>query len=352
MIIQNIALLFSFFLPKRFVLRIKKFLVYAGSRDDPKIWFGKRIFFALLFGLILFLIPYSIFPLSNTLFNTKFYFAPQLKFVLMLGLFVFGFVLAQMLFFLHLNYVIDGRKKLVESILPDFLYLVGSNLKSGMTPFYAFRAAVRPEFGPLSEEIKVATKKGLGLQSFSESLRDISLRIDSKMLKDTTNFFSYALRSGGKLAQLVEANANDIKQTNLLKRELIVSTKMYLIFIAFIVIIASPLLLAISIQFLSVISVIETKTSTLSPNSQNLDAVSITGMGFSGVDIDAEFMTNISLIIILFNSILAGVFIGVIGGEKIIHGLKFAPIIFVLAVVVFYLVLGVMNVFVQGMIPI
>ena len=134
----------------------------------------------------------------------------------MLGL--IGFFGTMILFYLHLSYVIDGRKKMVENILPDFLFLVGNNLKSGMTPFYAFRSAVRPEFGPLSEEIQIATQKSLGIESFSDALKDIAQRIDSKILADTTRFFSQALKSGGKLAQLIETSANDIKQTNQLKR--------------------------------------------------------------------------------------------------------------------------------------
>jgi hypothetical protein len=360
MIIQNISLFFSIFLPKKFVDKLKKMLTYAGSKDDPRLWFGRRVFFSLLFGSLLSLIPYSIFPFLNIFFDAKLYYPFEFRVLLMIVFFIVGIFVSAGLFFLHISYVIEGRKKLVESILPDFLYLVGSNLKSGMTPFYAFRAAVRPEFGPLSEEIQIATKKGLGLSSFSDALKDIALRIDSTMLKDTTRFFSYALKSGGRLAQLIEANARDIKQTNLLKRELITSTKMYLIFIAFIVIIASPLLLAISVQFLSVITTIGTRTESMGMGSSagagagasaaGMD--SVTGMSFSGVEIDPEFMTSMGSIIILFNSILAGVFIGVIGGEKIIHGLKFSPIIYFLGIIVFFIVLNVMGVFVKGMMPV
>jgi flagellar protein FlaJ len=353
MIIDNLSMLFASMLPPKFTSeKVKRLLDYAGSKDNEKLWIGKRFFFCFLFGLIGFLIPFSIFPLLNSFLGFGLYFDPIFNLLLMISFFIifFGFAIAA--FYLHISYVIDGRKKMVENIIPDFLFLVGNNLKSGMTPFYAFRSAVRPEFGPLSEEMKVATQKSLGVNSFSDALRGIAEKIDSKVLSDTTKFFAQAINSGGHLAELIEVSALDIRQTNRLRNELITSTKMYSLFIVFIVVIASPMLLAVSVQFLSILQTIQTG-DLLGPGASAGAAgasgmgASMGGLGFGAASqssITSAFMEQISYWIILANCILAGVFISALQGGKIRDGIKFSPLMAIGSIVVFNLVLSLLKV--------
>ncbi len=322
---ERISRIFSIVIPKKFIdTKVKTALIYAGSKDDAKKWVGLRLFIATLLGIIGFLIPFSLIPLMNVLFGTQIYFEGILNLVVMIGAGLGFFLVTLILFYLHISYVIDGRKKMVENILPDFLYLVGNNLKSGMSPFYAFRSAVRPEFGPLSEEIKIATQKSLGVESFSDALKEIGQRIDSKVLNDTTKFFAQALRSGGHLAQLIETTASDIKQTNRLKTELITSTRMYTMFILFVVIIASPMLLAVSVQFLNILGSIQTQTAGL--GGTNASVAGGPQFASGGISITPEFMTMVSYGIVIINSFLASIFIGLLGGGRIRDGLKYAPI--------------------------
>jgi archaeal flagellar protein FlaJ len=329
---ERISRFLSIIVPKKVLDEgIKPALIYSGTREDPKKWVGLRIFTAILMGLIGFLIPTSLIPLINFLFGTQIIFEGILAPIITLTLSIGFFLITLTLFYLHVSYVIDGRKKMVESILPDFLYLVGNNLKSGMSPFYAFRSAVRPEFGPLSEEIKIATQKSLGVESFSDALKDIGERIDSKVLNDTTKFFAQALRSGGHLAQLIETTASDIKQTNRLKKELITSTRMYTLFILFVVVIASPMLLAVSVQFLNILGSISTQTSSFGGGADT----SAGGMQFAAaaISITPEFMTTVSYGIIILNSFLASVFIGLLGGGRLRDGLKYAPIMAIAGII-------------------
>jgi archaellum biogenesis protein FlaJ (TadC family) len=314
--------------------KIKPALNYAGSKDDARKWVGIRVLVCSLIGMIGFLIPFSVFPLINLLFGWELVFEPRVSLALMILFFMGAFLLSVIVFYLHLSYVIDGRKKMVENILPDFLFLVGNNLKSGMAPFYAFRSAVRPEFGPLSEEIKIATQKSLGIESFSDALKNLGQRIDSKVLADTTKFFAQALRSGGHLAQLIETTAQDIKQTNKLRQELVTSTRMYSLFILFVVIAASPMLLAVSVQFLEILGTIQSKTTGFSGLATS-DISSQTGFIAGTVTITPEFMKNISYAIIVTNSLLASIFIGVLGGGKIREGLKYAPLMAIVGLILF-----------------
>lgn len=345
---RGIAALFSAFVPKSFIEKtVKPLLIYAGAKDDARQWIGLRVLVSTLVGAIFFLVPFSLFPLLNLAFGTQIYFEFPLNLLVMLGLGAAGFIATALIFYLHLTYVIDGRKKMVEDILPDFLFLVGNNLKSGMAPFYAFRSAVRPEFGPLSEEIKVATQKSLGLESFSDALKTIGSRIDSKVLSDTTKFFASALHSGGHLAQLIETTASDIKQTNRLKKELITSTRMYTLFILFIVIIASPMLLAVSVQFLTILGGVQEKTTSMTGTTSE-SVAQATGFKTTAIAITPEFMTDIGYFLIVVNSILASVFMGVLGGGKIREGLKYAPIMAISGIILFILMVGAIGGLVHG----
>ena len=341
------SMFFSIFIPPALLIKTKKWLQYAGSKDDERVWIGTRLFLSILMAAIGFLTPYSIIPLYNVLTGSEIYFEPQLRLILMFLFAMFGFVFTAAIFYLHILYVIDGRKKMVEAILPDFLFLVGNNLRSGMTPFYAFRSAIRPEFGPLSEEINLATKKSLGIQSFSDALKGLAVRIDSKILADTTKFFAQALRSGGRLALLIETSANDIKQTNILKKELISSTRMYVLFIMFVVVIASPMLLAVSVQFLSILSSIQTDTAQMSGvgNAEISNSVGLTG---AEITITPEFMKMMGQIIIFVNGLLASVFMGVVGGGKIRDGLKFAPVICIVGLILFEILLSGIGLVIGG----
>ncbi len=340
---DDVSRLFSLLVPKKFIeVSVKPSLVYAGSKDDPRLWIGIRVFVSILAGIIGLLTPFSLIPLFNVLTGSSIYFETQLRLVLMIALAAAGFGGVIIMFYLHLAYVIDGRKRMVEGILPDFLFLVGNNMKSGMPPFYAFRSAIRPEFGPLSEEIKIATQKSLGIDSFSDALKNIAKRIDSKVLEDTTKFFAQALRSGGRLAQLIETTAQDIKQTNRLKGELITSTRMYTLFILFVVIIASPMLLAVSVQFLDVLSGIQSKTGSLS-GVTNEQLLNQTGMGTGNLTITSEFMTMVGYFVIITNSFLASVFMGAIGGGKIRDGLKYAPFLAGVGIVLYIIFLGALG---------
>lgn len=337
--LEGVSIFFSIFIPREFLdKKVSVWLTHAGSKDDERIWAGTRLFLSLLTSIIGFLIPYSVIPLYNVISGSEIYFEPQIRLILMIVFAIIGFFAAVGIFYLHILYVIDGRKKMVEAILPDFLYLVGNNLRSGMTPFYAFRSAIRPEFGPLSEEINLATKKSLGIQSFSDALKGLAIRIDSKILNDTTKFFAQALRSGGKLAQLIETSANDIKQTNILKKELTSSTRMYVLFIVFVVVIASPMLLAVSVQFLEILSSIQTDTAAISgvDDAQISSQVGLTG---AAISITPAFMRIMGQIIIAVNGLLASIFMGVIGGGKIRDGLKFSPVIIIVGLVVFEVLL-------------
>jgi archaeal flagellar protein FlaJ len=241
---------------------------------------------------------------------------------------IFGVI--QGWFWTNLILKVEQRTKRVEDVLPDVLRLLSANIRAGMTPYKALRLASRKEFAPLDVEIHKATAQSLGTQSFTHALRQISKNIDSDILERSLTLFTTAMRSGGHLATLLEELAQDIEDTRGLKKELITSTKTYMSFIFFSIIILAPVLLSISIQFLDFMEKFQSRTGPI-------DSTAGIGLLAGGLPISADFMFTISVGMLFLTSILASILIGTIKEGKLISGLRYAPGIVVATMILFFI---------------
>lgn len=244
---------------------------------------------------------------------------------------IIGFVIGIIFLTLSLYYRIENRRKKVEEVLPDFLLLVAGNIRAGMTSFSAFKSSTRPEFGALSDEIRTVTTRALGTESFGNVLSGVSARIKSKSLSETVRFFLQAVRSGGKIAQILESSSADLRRTQDLKKELVSNTRTYVIFVAFVMVIATPLLMAVSVEFVSLITRIQTQNAFLTESAASTSA------GFLGgkLSISPIFLESIAYVLLFGNAFLAGIFMGVIGEGKPLLGLRYTPIMFIVSMIAF-----------------
>ena len=210
--------------------------IYAGREpDNLQESLGKLLIaslFVLLFSLA---IPYAI--------------VGKFMFTYVVGAIVL-FIFSQAVFFLVYYFRSEDRTKEIEDALPDVLQLISANLKAGMTPFQSMKLAARDDFGAISEEIKRVTTRALGTESFENNLMLLAARVNSESFRRSMKLFSSSIRSGAKLAQLLDELALDISETMQLKRELVTTTKTYTAFIMFTVVIGTPLLLSISYNFI------------------------------------------------------------------------------------------------------
>lgn len=305
-------------------------LDYAGIHSEQEKWIGKRMVWSAILAIVFLLA--GIFLMYFQLF---FEFPTSLAIGILLGVISFAIFLA--IFYLQLYYKVEGRSKFAEGILPEFLLLVAGNVRAGMTSFSAFRESARSEFGPLSAEIKIATTKSLGTESFTDALKQLSRRIKSKILKDNIDFFNQAARSGGRITKLLEASAADIRRNNELKKELIATTRMYVMFVAFVVVIATPLLMAVSVQFLQMVLKIQTESNVGSIDLQQFQM-------FGGqVSLSPDFMIRMAYILFTGNALLASLFMGVIGSGKGKNGLKYFPIMLIVSFIAFNVAKGILG---------
>ena len=314
---------FSKFVKERNTDRLAKLLGYAGIETNPNIWFGSRLLTVLLFGIVGVLIPFSLFPyldlkdfglLADPSFGTR-----------LIVSFAFGiaFSLAvALLSYMHLYYLINERASRVDAILPDFLLIVSANLRSGMTPYAAFQSSARPEFGPLQAEIIYVSSLSMGNESFSSALQELTNTIDSAILRRVVVFFENGLKAGGKLAYLLETSADEIRETEEMKRQMMINAKTYAVFVAFILVLGLPLLLAISTQFMTVFSKVQ---GSLGGGAATSVTSQIGSIPQPKMNIDVKFIDQLAFILIIGNSIFTSILVGIISRGKILFGLKYSP---------------------------
>ncbi|MFH1470264.1 MAG: type II secretion system F family protein [Candidatus Micrarchaeota archaeon] len=291
--------------------RVGRMLAYAGMRMDTREWIGLVVMTAVSFSVLSYLVLSNFSPFPD-------YFVYPL-----VGL-VFILIVSMLFTILYLQ--VEDRRMVAERALPDLLQLTASNIKSGVTPIVALRMATRPEFGPLHQEILYVTNKSLGTESFVDALCEISGRIKSEMLNRTLLLFASSLKSGGSVSRVLETSAEDIRENQELRRELIAGTNMYVVFILFTVVIAMPALLSLSIQFVDMVSELHGPDSFLSKQL---------GLSMS-LPISQDFIFNVSVVTLLATSIFASLMIGVIHHGDEMNGLRYAPLILSFSLVFFY----------------
>ncbi len=311
---DKIYLNFARVFPNSHKNHLAKLLIYGGEIKSADYWLGSGTLLALLVMINIILIPWVFFGGFQRLY-------------FIIGLIVFVFI--EFLVYLFAYFKAEDRTARIEKALPDALQLIAANLKAGMTPYKAIKLAARKEFGPLAEEIDYATSRSLGTESFETTLLRISERTSSETLDRTLKLFTSAMKSGAHLAKLLEDLGSDISQTRELKNELVTSTKTYTAFILFTIIVGTPLLLAISIHFVTIVSAMQEKSN-----------ISNVGFGLEflagKVVITPDFLTKVSLALLVITSILASMLLGVIKEGKEKHGFRYAPMLITGCLIVFY----------------
>jgi pilus assembly protein TadC len=328
-------------LPKRIQTWSEIHVRLAGytSREEPLSWLAKGIILVLMGGILGGIVGWMGTPFLNAWISTVF--TPTLfpKIVYALVGILVGGGLVTILRGLSIYYAIERRRSAVEEILPDFLLLVAGNIRAGMTSFSAFKSSTRPEFGALAEEVRTVTARSLGTGSFGNALTVISENIRSKSLSESVRFFLQAVRSGGKVAQILENTSTDLRRTQDLKKELESGTRTYVIFVAFVMVIATPLLMAVSVSFVELITRIQSQSGL------SAAGVETAGLGFLGgnLTISAAFLEGMAYILLIGNALLAGLFMGTIGGGKPLLGMRYTPFMFIASVLVFWVAKGVLS---------
>lgn len=323
-----------------------------GKSFIPEKLFGKT----LRSNLRLYLLKAGINKVPYTFFTILFFITALITFFIFVGfvyplliagrpilfIFIFSFVfwlviqaIIIALFFLsvyfYFNVKIFKRTMLIEKYLPDFLTLVSTNIKGGLSLEQAMWASIRPEFELMSEEMTLVSKRVMTGDDLVESLDEFANKYDSPNLQKNLQLIVGEIRSGGKIVQVIDKIIVNLKKSKSLKQEMAASTVSYIIFIGAIVIVISPALFALSYQLLNIIiSFTSSIGSSFSSSTIGLN------LNFDA-DVDTESFRRFSVIALMTISVGASIIISIIEKGDFRNGLKYIPI-FAFSSVVFYLI--------------
>ena len=299
------------FIPEFVRPKIRLYLEKAGIYKIPYDKFG------ILFYITLGITTFSYIYLWNTFVQLS-----PIKLLIYTFVFWFGVlgILALVMMGLVYAYIdvqIFQRTSEMENVLADFLSIFNDNLKTGMTMDKALWRAIKPEFGVLSNEIKIASKRVMTGEDVVETLEDFVKKYDSITLKRAFSLITESMHGGGKLSDVIERVIDDIKKTTVLKERMIANSISYTIFISIIVVGISPGLFALSYYLLQMIDTFSQNVLT----TATLSSV----MGNISIAIKLTDFTLFSKLALSTISFFAAMIISIINKGDIRGGLKYIP---------------------------
>jgi hypothetical protein len=224
------------------------------------------------------------------------------------------------------------RKKEIEFVLSDYLELVAANLTAGMPIDQAMWYAIRERFGILAKEIEIVAKKVIGGEDLELALLEFTNKYDSDLLKKSIMLLIEGLRAGGELSGIVNKIAWNIKETQLIEKEIKAEITTYVIFITFASVIIAPFLYALSHRIIIIMGDIIGKVdiNTISNGASNIP------LKFSSESIISASDFKIFIFINLFiTAVFASMLVSTIRKGEIKAGLKLIPIFIIVSFALF-----------------
>lgn len=220
--------------------------------------------------------------------------------------------------------------KKMEDVFPDFLEMMSSNLRAGMTIDRALLLSAREEFAPLDKEIFKLGKDLVTGKEIEKSLKDMAERIDSERIRKTLLLLVSGIRSGGNLATLLQETATNVRERSFVEKRAASSVLMYVIFICFAISVGAPLLFSLSTVLVDTLSSILATLPPVDAGSQQLPFTLTT------IAITPTFVTYYAILFILATNLLGCLVLGMVGKGDEKAGIKyFIPLVAVSLLVFF-----------------
>lgn len=320
----------TYLAPKRYKNNLEQQMIYAGF-EEPVV--EKFIGFSVLFSLFVAIVVAFVLWLFGLGLNG------------ILGGIGSGVAIIS-LANISLTLIADSRAREIDIVLPDCLQLIAANIRAGMTVDKAVWLSARPEFGVLEDEIRKVGAKTLGGKPIKIAFREMSSRIKSNTLDRTVKLIIEGMESGGELAHLLEENSINIRTSQALQKEIRASVMMYSLFILFAAIIGAPLLYAISLYFVEVI------TKMWSPQMMTATTEAFAGgAGFikaTGPQITPKELLYFIIASLSITTFFGAIIIGLIQYGQERRGIKYIPLLMGGAFAIFLIARFVINMMFGG----
>ena len=314
------------FVPKKIRPSLRKYLLKADINKVPYKFFGALFYLtALITAIIYILFTYPFLAQYSSFILLIFSFLSWAVIQLVLiALFI-------IIVYFYLDLKIYRRTKLLEDKLPDFLQVVSSNLKGGMSFENSLWAAIKPRFSILANEIAEVSKKVITGYDVHEALVELSRKYNSPMLRRAVDLIISELEGGGNVAELIDEIVENMKKTKHLKEDMAASATAYIIFISVIVVVIAPLLFSLSYSLLIIISNFMGKMATATQRVQNLP------FKFGEVIVNPENFKIFSISALSIISLFSSMIVSIVEKGTVKAGVKYIPL-FLTGSVVFYLI--------------
>ncbi len=317
------------FIFERFRPKVKKYLLKAGIAEVPYSQIG------LFFWLSILPVAYFfIFGLWGKILEHNQ--NPFLQFLLAIVAWsaIHAAVLAGIVAvaYVYIDLKIFNRTALMEAVMPDFLRFVSENLKGGMPFEKSLWSAIKPEFGILSQEVRLAAKKVMTGADVDEAITEFTNKYDSPMMRRSFNLILEGMKGGGKVADVIDRVIETLEETKELKQEMAATNLTYVIFVSVIVIIVAPGLFTLSFQFLAILQGLGERVSTTGAVQQ---AASLP-ISFSKVTLEPDQFRSFSQYALMIISTFAGMIVSMINNGSIKGGIKFVPFLFISSQIVYF----------------
>ncbi len=217
----------------------------------------------------------------------------------------------------------NSRAKQVEEVLPDFLSLVSSNIRSGLTPDKALIVSARDEFGPLTDAIVKAGKKSITGMPLDEVMLGMTEHIKSSVFKKTIVMVVEGLHSGGDMAELLEKTALDVRKFRSVRKEVNSIILNYVLFIIAAITFGAPLLYGVSTFLVEIMVLIKSKIGTGTEAASALAGQ--VGVFKGQLMLTPEAVTMFAALAIGITVLFGCMAVGIMSSGKRVDGLKYFP---------------------------
>lgn len=277
---------------------------------------------------------------------------PQLMPLVVLALaFAFTYLATLTLLSSYLLMKADDRRNKLEAVLPDFLMLVSSNMKAGMTLDQAMWYSAKPEFGLLSAEVKSIVKGSFSGESLESALDALGSRFDSRVFKRTILLLKQATTTGGELTSVLERTTDDLRNSMIMKKEIAASLVLYEIFVLFAAVVGTPFLFAVAAKLIQIFEKLAPQLGGASGFGGNggigfVSALASVKVGTAIISSGDFFLFTIPTIFV--TALISSFMVSVIRTGTRSQGMKYFPFVLGASYALYWLVgIGIEGIFAQ-----
>lgn len=269
---------------------------------------------------------------------------PVIAVLMLIVVFLFVYLSALTVLSSFLLMRADERRNVLENSLPDFLTLVASNIKAGMTLDQAMWYSAKPEFGLLSVEVKSLIKSSFSGESLEDTLDRLGGRFDSKVFKRTILLLKQATATGGELTNVLERTADDVRNTIIMKKEIAASLVLYEIFVLFAAVIGTPFLFAVASKLIEVFEKLGPQVGAGSGALSGSGSVgfisTVSSIKLAGAVISSSDFFWFSVPTIFVTALISSFIVSVIRTGTKSQGMKYFPFVLLASYLVYWLVIN------------